>query len=629
MLHLRGLKLKLIPAFLTVGMIPAAVLGWRTFRATTTLEEDQRKGLRTVAASVIDKIDRNLYERYGDARALASNPDLPDRTNWYRAGAAKNRSVRALNSFVRLRGFYPVILLVDRDGKVAAVNDVDMLGNQIDTSKVYARNFKDAEWFQAVMEGRFQSNSDGSFTGAYVEKPRIDEEVNSVFGDVGLVASFSAPVLDKAGKTIGVVNIRTMFSLIEEVVVATYQDLKTQGLPRARVSVLDEKGQLLIDYDPARDGGDLAVKHDMNMLLKANLAEDGVQGAQRVVAGETGANLSYDGARKKRWEACGYAASKGALGFPGLKWGVLVRAEQSELSAAPASMRKQVGWILCCSVLALAAVAWLLSNKIAKPLLERMEALKSGAEQVANASGQVASSAQSLSDGATRQAASLEETSASMEEMNSMVRQSSQAADTVTDQMRQADAQARESNEALEEMLVSMKGIEDASHKVSKIIRTIEEIAFQTNLLALNAAVEAARAGQAGAGFAVVADEVRNLAERASQAAKETSGLIEESMAKSEEGSRKVTAAAESVTRIATAVSRVKALIDDVGEGSRQQAKGIEQVSSALVQMENVTQQTAATAEESAAASQELSAQAENALGLVHDLQVLLIGRAG
>ena len=91
-------------------------------------------------------------------------------------------------------------------------------------------------------------------------------------------------------------------------------------------------------------------------------------------------------------------------------------------------------------------------------------------------------------------------------------------------------------SDSMAQLTSSMEEIAKASEETSKIIKTIDEVAFQTNLLALNSAVEAARAGEAGAGFAVVADEVRNLAMRAADAAKNTAVLIEGTVKKIKQG---------------------------------------------------------------------------------------------
>jgi methyl-accepting chemotaxis protein/methyl-accepting chemotaxis protein-1 (serine sensor receptor) len=257
------------------------------------------------------------------------------------------------------------------------------------------------------------------------------------------------------------------------------------------------------------------------------------------------------------------------------------------------------------------------------------ERLHAGVEQVMAASSQVATSAESLSQGATEQAASLEETSASMEEMASMTHKNAENARQAATLVTSVARQVTESNTALEGMVGSMAAIKESSHKVAKIIKTIDEIAFQTNILALNAAVEAARAGEAGMGFAVVADEVRNLAQRSAQAAKDTAELIEESIARSQEGAGKVQDVAAAIEAITASVTQVKGLVDEVREASQQQTQGIDQVAQAIQQMEKVTQTTAATAEESAAASEELNAQAETSMSVVGQLAALVGGSGG
>ena len=131
-----------------------------------------------------------------------------------------------------------------------------------------------------------------------------------------------------------------------------------------------------------------------------------------------------------------------------------------------------------------------------------------------------------------------------------------------------------EASGSMTSLMASMSEISKASEQTSKIIKTIDEIAFQTNLLALNAAVEAARAGEAGAGFAVVADEVRNLAMRAAEAAKNTAELIQATVVKINDGSQIVEKTGGDFSRVVDGAVQVAGLVGRNGLGFRRAGSG-------------------------------------------------------
>ncbi|MBD3166895.1 PAS domain-containing protein [bacterium] len=250
-------------------------------------------------------------------------------------------------------------------------------------------------------------------------------------------------------------------------------------------------------------------------------------------------------------------------------------------------------------------------NSTLDVLNDILEQVSVAAQQVSSGAAQVSDSSQTLSEGATEQASSLEEITSSMTEMGSQTKQNAENAGQANALSNEAAKGAREGNEQMKQMLAAMGEINQASGEISKIIKTIDEIAFQTNLLALNAAVEAARAGVHGKGFAVVAEEVRNLAQRSAKAAKETTAMIEGSIQKAERGSSIAEATASALEHIVGGITKVSDLIAEIDSASREQATGIDQVSDSLQQIDQVTQSNSSSAEESAAASEELSGQAQ------------------
>jgi hypothetical protein len=278
------------------------------------------------------------------------------------------------------------------------------------------------------------------------------------------------------------------------------------------------------------------------------------------------------------------------------------------------------------SILLVCGLLFLVLRRISHHIVHLVDGLKTGADQVGEVSGGIFSSSRSLADGSVKQAAALEESSASLEEMSSMTKQNAAHAGEANQLMQQAQAVADETGKAMAQLRRAMGEITQASEETSKIIKTIDEIAFQTNLLALNAAVEAARAGEAGAGFAVVADEVRNLAMRSAEAAKTTAALIAGTVQKVGDGANLVERTEQAFGEVAETVTRAGSLIGEIAAASKEQAEGVGQISSAVAEMDEITQKNAAASETSAAAATELNTQAERMCEIVDRLYALVVG---
>ena len=232
-----------------------------------------------------------------------------------------------------------------------------------------------------------------------------------------------------------------------------------------------------------------------------------------------------------------------------------------------------------------------------------------------------------LSDGSSSQAASSEESSAALEEMAGMTRSTAEnalSAKTLANRTRQsADASMAD----MREMQRAMQGIQESSGQVSKIIKTIDEIAFQTNILALNAAVEAARAGEAGLGFAVVADEVRNLAQRCSVAARETADQIAEAAHRSQQGGQLSAKVAGNLDGMTTLARELDTVIAEIATAAQEQNQGVSQVTASVSQIDKVTQANAARAAEVTGLVEELRAQADELRRPIASLVMLLYAR--
>ena len=257
------------------------------------------------------------------------------------------------------------------------------------------------------------------------------------------------------------------------------------------------------------------------------------------------------------------------------------------------------------------------SRKLSDVMEHIMKDLGNTSEHLVEESRQFSISINILADGTISQEQHVTDLNNNLDNLINMIKEDVANATNAAEISSRAKQNAEKGSSDMKLMLTSIDGIKVASQNISKIIKTIEDIAFQTNLLALNAAVEAARAGEHGRGFGVVAEEVRTLAIRTSDAVKETSELIMNTITKVEEGSRAAEDTGSSFRTIIADFEEISSLIETLSDSTSDQGAILDALSNSIHNISDIILKNSMAVQESASVSDELASHVENLKNMI------------
>ncbi len=249
--------------------------------------------LALAAADIAEKLDRVLFERYGDIRLMA------------RATVFQGHDTAAmtgyLNEIQQAYSAYQWIGVADATGRIIAATDPATVGRKLGAES----------WFQAIRTGR--------------DLDMRDVHRSSEAGDMPAIG-FTAPIMGADGKFRRAITSRVALQVLEDIIASTLVALQAQQGTSAR-----------IEYQLVSRDGDLIADSLLREEQRANLLAAGVLSAQLAGSGPSG-YVEEEHRRRHVPVVTGFARTRGYEDFPGFRWSILVRMDRDDILAPLAAM---------------------------------------------------------------------------------------------------------------------------------------------------------------------------------------------------------------------------------------------------------------------------------------------------
>lgn len=351
-----SLRTKITLSVSLVGLSIVVALAWMSYsNGKETTEKLISDNFLIVARSTMDKIDRNLFERYGDVQAFSVAKVVTDKLS---GGGSSEDLQNFVNTMMPTYGIYDLMLIADTQGNIVTVNTVDNQGKDIDTKLLLGSNIKTKSWFTSCMSGEVKPAT------AFYTDPEIADVVQSIYHDDRRVMRYASPIRNSQGQIIGVwCNYASFDRIVQEICDAVTKDKNSSGNKTFSMSLFTKEGLTVLSKDK-------------ESLFKKNV-KDTYAPFDLAVTGKSGNCVIEEDAKET---LVSYAQSVGALGYPANKWVITTHIDSDEAFAPLAASRNSAMLYGGLAIIVLIIVSFMMANSISAPI----KSISVAAQEVAN-----------------------------------------------------------------------------------------------------------------------------------------------------------------------------------------------------------------------------------------------------